>query len=202
MALGDRLTSAILHFVARIRRGVLRTQLMKLLYMADYYSYALSGRTITGVQYKLDRAGPLSVAVYGALDEIAGHEIDMETGVNALGHSYYIYRPGASPRFQPQFTEWDKDVLEKILEVFGAEPWEQLMEVVYETPPVQEATTGETIRMKTLRERARERIELADRVLGGKIAAKPEHVPDEDYTLRLLREAEDIFSRQAETLPD
>jgi hypothetical protein len=198
MALGDRLTSAILHLVARIRKGVLRTQLMKLLYMADYYSYALSGRTITGVQYKFDRAGPLSIAVYGALDEMVGHEIDMEAGISALGRTYYIYRPGPSARFEPQFSQWENDVLEKILRAFGAEPWESLLEVVYETPPVQEATPGETIRMKTLRERARERIEFADRML----TAKTEPIPDTDYTLRLLKEAEDVFRRQAEAVPD
>lgn len=202
MALGDRLTSAILHIVSQIRRGVLRTQLMKLLYLADYYSYAVSGRTITGIQYRFDRAGPLSAAVYSCLEEMVGHEVDMEERVSKLGRVYFVYRPGQTPpRFRPSLTDAEREILEEVLSAFGTEPWESLLEVVYETPPMREAEPGGLIRMKTLRERARERIEHARRTLRDRYSDRVPNAPDAEYVQALLKEAEETFELQSRALP-
>ncbi|MDI6772341.1 MAG: Panacea domain-containing protein [bacterium] len=199
MALGTKLQSAILHIARNSQGGVLRTQLMKLLYLADYYSYALWGATITGAQYKFDKAGPLSVAFYEATEAMEGWEISVEESVSLAGRPYYVYRPGPAPRFEPDLREGDLQVLRTILDLYRAEPWENLLEVAYGTPPMRNAQCGTVLQMKTLRERARERITAMRQNLPHRLGEQL--IPTREYGELLLREAEDLFAAQSGALP-
>jgi hypothetical protein len=130
-----RVHHAIQYLVGKSARPLLKTQIVKVLYLADIESMLLHGDTITGVRYVKDYQGPNAPGIERAAGDMLGHEIAVQECVSSSGHLYYRHSPGPSPRFEADLEPRHTRLLDYVLAKFGAKPLDDLKRAAYCTLP-------------------------------------------------------------------
>ena len=141
-----KLHAAIRLIVERANRPVLRTQLVKLLYLADLTFYRAHGRSISGCTYTSYHYGPYSDEIIAAARDMAGVEIEEDSGVATNGNSYYLYRPG--PLARPGMARLAADeskVLCDVVDQFADKDLDDLLAEVYKTREFSKTAKGNVI---------------------------------------------------------
>lgn len=136
----------ILRILAELDEGVYTTQLVKLIYLIDYFYFCHEGRTATGLSYIWDEYGP----------NASGHQIVKEAGVleedglidirpapgGDQARTHHLVQPGRQ-EFDPLLEAVVDDVLRK----YGSLPWRELVALSKETAPFLGARPGKRLIM-------------------------------------------------------
>ena len=121
-----------------------RLRLAKLLYLADWESYAGSNRVITGVRWRFWRYGPWAAEVQDALNAIRGLSVDEVEGETVEGKPYYGYKSTGGRLSIRHLAQAERVRLDAAVRHYGGLSRNDLLDHVYfETEPMQTASKGD-----------------------------------------------------------
>jgi hypothetical protein len=145
----EKVRDLVHHLLARSRHGLLKTQLVKFLYLIDLEWVKATGEPLTGLSWRFHHHGPWD----GEIDRLLGRmnddgEISAENGTNAYGHLYTVFH--SSRRASGiHLTTAERMVADHILAAFEKFPLSDLLsDVVYETEPMKQAHRGEALDLR------------------------------------------------------
>lgn len=78
----EKLVNSIVFFAKKVK-GLGKVKLFKLLYFADLEHFRQTGRTLTGLEYKAMKMGPVPQDLYNQLDKIAKHK-DLSSSITLM----------------------------------------------------------------------------------------------------------------------
>ena len=140
----DQLRAAIDYLINHHRLRLTRTQLVKLLYLADLDYYYQDGETLTGLDYAYYYYGPYNATIVEAANELIGDRITFERGVRRDGTEYYVYSPGLFGADPMPLSSAAKAILDAVATKWGRVPLQALLDYVYsETGPMKKARPGD-----------------------------------------------------------
>ena len=139
----SKLHAVVKTIVEEAGRPVLRTQLVKLVYLADREFAREQGRQLTDCHYTSYYYGPYSDEIVAAAHELNGIEVQEEAGLSATGNSYYLYRPGPCRRTGfPDLDPVEHTVVSDTVQKFVGKNLQDLLDVVYATPEFERTERG------------------------------------------------------------
>ena len=137
----DNTIQAIKYSVSQVSGAVLKTQLIKFLYLADVEYSKLTGRPITTLRYKLWHYGPYDKRFEEQLKWMVQHNlISAEPWARVLDGAPYEMYHDTDKTLQFTFTPAQRATLDAIIHTYKNMELKQLLdEIVYKTKPMQEA---------------------------------------------------------------
>ena len=140
-----KLDQAIIYLVNKLR-GLTRTKLVKLLYLADIGHCSRTRKSLTKVTYCSYYYGPFSEKIIESIEKLRPYEIEEFYRTSKDGREYYTYTSGTNPRIMMlNLTQEEKRTLEKVINTYGAMNLDDLLKYVYCTPQYRKSRKGETI---------------------------------------------------------
>jgi len=130
----DRFDRALV-YVVRALGQVNVTKLEKILYLADLEHFHRTGKTLTGARWVRYKLGPLAKRLVHARDEMAGQEIRV-SGEAQGDRQAQVYRPGPSPRFEPDLGPEERRDLDRMIELARPLNSDQMIRLAYNTTPM------------------------------------------------------------------
>jgi hypothetical protein len=123
---------------------------MKFLFISDYIAkngkIIRIGKTITGTKYVYYHYGPFSFDVYPAINEMNGFEIlELDLSKNSSYGSLFSYEIGPHPRFEPEFNDDEKRILDFVIHKYGYISLDNLLKIVYNSKPMKNAEVDDTV---------------------------------------------------------
>lgn len=129
-----KLQQAIVYIVQQLG-SVNRTNLVKLVYLADESHYNEFGKQLTDAEYRRQDMGPLPVHFNTIVEEMRGKEIQISEQPVGQGMAL-VHKPGPKPRFAPMFSTDEARILANTVRLFGKLTKKSIIEVVYKTRPM------------------------------------------------------------------
>jgi len=143
----DNTKRLILYFVKYFPRMLYRTELVKLIYLFEYYYYQAHKRQFTSVTFKRDKNGPYTVEIQKALAEIEEDgRVKCVTKRNFWsGNATYRYYVDANSRVDnPEaMLDDEKITADYIIELTRGLRLKQILRMVYDTPPMSNILSDE-----------------------------------------------------------
>lgn len=141
------------YFVQSCPRRLGRTQLIKLVYLADYEARRYLGVPISSFEWKREPQGPFDDAFYAVKDGLVSKgEVKEIQGVTPFGNAWYQYADSGSP-LKPDFSPAEQRILHYIVKAYGNKSREEILVDVYATSPfraVEEAPRGTPVPMESV----------------------------------------------------
>jgi uncharacterized phage-associated protein len=144
--------SLILRILSELDDGLYTMQLVKLIYLVDYFYFCHEGRTATGLTYIWDEYGP-NAADHRIVKEAAvladDDVIDIRPAPGGdQARSHHLTRP-----VKPQFDGTLEAIVQDVVRKYGSLPIRELVALSKETAPFLHARPGKPLVMrKTARE--------------------------------------------------
>lgn len=130
----DRFDRALV-YVVRALGQVNVTKLEKILYLADLEHFHRTGKTLTGARWVRYKLGPLAKRLVHARDDMVDREIRVSGEVQGDKQAQ-VYRPGPSPRFEPDLNPEERRNLDRIIELARPLNADQMIRFAYNTTPM------------------------------------------------------------------
>jgi hypothetical protein len=130
----DRFDRALM-YVVRALGQVNVTKLEKILYLADLEHFHRTGKTLTGARWVRYKLGPLAKRLVHARDGMMGQEISVSGEIQG-DRQAQVYRPGPSPRFDPDLGPEERRDLDRIIELARPLNADQMIRLAYNTTPM------------------------------------------------------------------
>ena len=140
----DKVVEVIRYFANSMKiKALYKVKLMKMLWYADALSYKRHGHSMTGMVYKALPMGavPLQYDLIIDLKGIAYEEVDFAEG------SGYRFIASANKEYA-HLSEEDKNVLDKIIDVFGNSSKDQIVELMHREEAYIETASNDIIQYK------------------------------------------------------
>lgn len=118
--------------ILRLKGELGRTKLIKMAYLADYFSRVSTGQPITSLEYKLADHGPFDKDFFGAVAELKNRGITEKYHADWDGYRYEI---ADSIQLNALSAE-ELELVERVVDKFGDLPLGKLLEFVYSTEPM------------------------------------------------------------------
>jgi len=136
----------IVYIVQSLHNKLMKTNLLKLLYLVDLDYYKKKGKQATNFNYIYYKKGPWTPQFDQALDLLEGFEIKSikKEKLETTGE-YYIFCKGPKPRFQPALPSDLKEIVDRILFIFEESPQKDLLQYVYSIEPMRSVRFKERI---------------------------------------------------------
>ncbi len=123
--------------VERLSGKLGRTNLLKMVYLADYHSHRLFGKSISTFKYIWWKNGPFDNKFYGIVSSLKGDYIEEESVHYPSGCHGYIYRNIPKKMKQDGISETESYILEYVIKNYSKVDLQTLLDdVVYETEPM------------------------------------------------------------------
>lgn len=136
----------IAYIVENLHKKLMKTNLMKLIYLVDLEYFKKRGKQATNFNYFYYKKGPWTAQFDQALSELEGFEVKcLRKEKIDKKEEYFIFCKGPKPRFQPRLPSDLKEITDKITFVFNECPQEDLLKYVYSTLPMRGIKFGEEI---------------------------------------------------------
>ena len=148
----EKIMEIVLYVSRRLEKArvkVVRTRIMKILYLADFIAKSRLGRTITGAKYRYYFYGPYSRDVIDAIIKLKkeGYLTDnTELTKFGLAHDYRPTEKAYKIQFE-HLTKEEREILDSVIKKFGRNELLRLLDVVYATEPIRKAFPGEVLRL-------------------------------------------------------
>lgn len=130
--------SVILYIISRMRRGISRTRLMKLLFIADVLAKDRLGRRLVGGEWVRWYFGPFNKHVLDVLDEL--FEEGLIDIVREDPGVFYV-----SLEEPPRLGRDVRALLDEVIKEYGFMKIDELLDTVYERWRVSERRLGEVM---------------------------------------------------------
>jgi uncharacterized phage-associated protein len=130
----------IAFFVARCSGKLGRTQIVKLLYMADYESRRYLGRPLSDLNYIWHYHGPFDSEIYSGITNLTNRAIIREEQIPLpSGKTAYRYYGGDQPVVY-NFSSLELEILGHVCRTYSTLSLRELLDdIVYETEPMKKA---------------------------------------------------------------
>jgi len=141
------LRDVIRFFVDRAAsRGLTRTRLVKLVFLADYETYRARRQTLTGLEYVMDRMGPLAWGIPDTAGGMLSDGVTQTVGDSVFGGREYRYTAitGDSDSYMLLSAD-DLAVLRDVWRRFGRQSARRIVDTVHEMPFVQLFSPGDSV---------------------------------------------------------
>ena len=154
-------------FLALLGKRISRTQIVKLVYLADNLFYEATGKTITGTQYMWDHYGPNSVddVIANATDQLVIEgEVRRAVGSYKGSHTfnYWVDDPDVTwKNTASALSDGECQIIFNIVRKYGRYNASDLARLSKRTKPFEDARQYEKLRFKR-NERAKEMQEMLD----------------------------------------
>ena len=133
---------------------LLKTQLVKLLYLADVEALRSGLPRVTEVRWVFYKYGPYAAEVDRTLKELVGTELQETEGISARGRIYHTYKSEAAEDYEAGLAPWEKAILGRVLDRWLGEDLNRLLDHVYfETEPMLEAEWGKPLDLSLVQPR-------------------------------------------------
>ena len=147
----EDLDQAIAHYLLDHigSHGVLRTQFVKLMYLADVVSVSTYGRRATTLPWIRYDHGPLAFGIYDIEKQLdASGCARTQERMSASGKKYTVIRPtdNDAPALPPDV----QIVANKVLADYGHLSLSELLKTAYSTKPMQRAEHGDMLNFTAL----------------------------------------------------
>ena len=153
----DRLILRLTQDVYRASgRPLHRTQLVKLVYLVDYFYSQQTGQTLTGAKYKWDRHGPNvqgNQVVIRADILCKEGKLNIERTKTPGGTPRYLYEPMASIYVPPFEDKLAEAVVATIVQRYARLDWNAITSVAKGTLPFKTAKQGDLLDLSPDRDR-------------------------------------------------
>lgn len=115
------------------KAGVLTISLAKLLFLADYEYFKVTGKQASGLKYIWYKHGPYPLTDFEPrLARLEGYEIVKLPKSRVIdGRPYNLFYAGPHPRFTPHLDQPLKQIIDRLTEIFRDATWEALLQYVY-----------------------------------------------------------------------
>lgn len=157
----DKTEAVIQGFLALLGKRVSRTQIVKLVYLADNLFYESAGRAITGTQYVWDHYGPNSVGdvIAVTIDQLVVEgQVRRVVGSYKGSHTfnYWVRDPQATWReIASMLSDGERQIVRDIARKYGRYNASDLAALSKKTKPFENAKQYEILQFKR-NERAKE----------------------------------------------
>lgn len=130
--------------------GLLRTELVKFVYLCDVEFYKRFNRSITGLRYEFGDHGPFNWDILDEATAMVHEGLLSYMRVPAIRHGCfgYVFGPGKDGPAELELSEVDSrtlSVVQDVLERFSSLSLDALLDYIYTTPPVSLFEKGELI---------------------------------------------------------
>ena len=192
----------ISEFKKNFKRDPMRTEILKLLYLADLDYYKKCGEKYTELDYIFYKRGPWTEVFHHILDDMKGKEIWESKLKRVNGEDFYLYGlTGKTPRSETEIESDVKTILDNYLFIFRESQLIHLLEFVYQEEPMASTKQGDpidfsraTLNVRDERERYRQK---RRRQLEKGVGLKNDMVEDD---LELFNEFKPLRDRANKTL--
>ena len=167
----DKTEVVIRGFLGLLGKRVSRTQIVKLVYLADNLFYESTGRTITGTQYMWDHYGPNAVgdSIADTTDQLASEgEVCRVVGSYKGSHTYNYWVNDPSVTWETvasALSYGERQIVRDIARKYGRYNASDLANLSKKTRPFENARKYEILRFKQS-ERAKELQQWLDSIDG------------------------------------
>ncbi|HHV75542.1 MAG TPA: SocA family protein [Thermoanaerobacterium sp.] len=136
------LQKLIAYFVAKAPHRIGRTQLVKYVYLFEYYHTLAFGRQYTDCRFVRYHYGPYCEAIVSELREMS-EVVREEPYFSAYGEAY-AYSLAVGCEASSELPEPERSLADLVLRTVGDKTLEDLLKVVYATPPMARVLEKET----------------------------------------------------------
>jgi len=143
--MGNKLREVIYFILSQKDRGILKTQLIKLLFLVDLEFYRQRKETLTGLTYKLYLYGPYPPEIEKVLFkmEMQGY-ITLDERISVSGKRYILYFAG-DEEVQLSLTQDEISLIESVLDKYGDKDLKELLSDVYSLDVVKAHNFGDIL---------------------------------------------------------
>ena len=151
MLQNNRIPHMILYIVKNLERGqekVGRTRIIKLLFLADLLAKKKRRKSLTGTRYYYHIYGPYSVEIANAIDSLVRRRLLQdfpEPTEFGLAHNYKLTAKGRKSLSQSRLSDEEREILDRVIKLYGNLPLLDLLDSVYATEPMKKAVPGKAL---------------------------------------------------------
>jgi len=176
-------------------KGVTRTPLVKLVFLADYEIFRARQHTLTGLEYTMDKMGPHSWDIPDTASDMLAEGVTQTTADSIFGGPEYRYRSaGKSQSGYPRIPSDCLGNLRAIWVRFGRYSAKGIVDVVHKMPFVRMFQIGESVDFRLALVSAKNETRLS-RWKGLRPKGRVEHSPTEaaefEYTVHRMKYGEE-----------
>lgn len=143
----NNLEKILIYIINNFPRRLLKTELVKTLYVFEYYYYQLSHDSFTQTEFVRDEYGPNAPCVYNTAEALEGI-IAVETYENIYGnisYEYYIKDAITAREIEDDVPEQAKFVADYVIDLLrGVKKYHGFIDVAYKTPPFKKILDDES----------------------------------------------------------
>jgi hypothetical protein len=116
----------IFYIVRQLHKRLMKTNLMKLIYLVDLECYKKMGKQATNFEYIYYKRGPWTSQFDKVLSDLEGFEIQSlrKEKVTSSGE-YIIFNKGPKPRFEPSLPPDLLEIIDRFIYIFKEAPQKQ-----------------------------------------------------------------------------
>lgn len=198
----ERLLAIISYFISNVSYPLNKTEIMKMVYLFEYYHYQTFGYQYSDVQFIRYEYGPFAQEVYHGIDELHfSGGIKVFLYPMAGGRRAYLHEVNNMDVLREYTIDDDrKYIADEIIRELSGLSYDDLIYKVYSTPPMEKITEEEGIvgekelrrpldmaECKPIKKFDREKIEAARKRLD-----KSSKGSDQEYYANILEERKSI----------
>lgn len=133
----SKTAQVIKYMVDRLNGDLLKTQILKFLYLVDLEWVRYTGRQFTDLNWIWYLHGPWDRHFEEILADMCGKELECRTQPRFQGGHFSLFYPGSRPRFDADLDLAEQAVVDRILDAFRQKSVRELLEeYVYQTAPM------------------------------------------------------------------
>ena len=134
--MNKKLQDIVYFFCKYYPRELVRTLLVKLVYLADVEYYKKYLRQTTDLVYQFGDHGPFTWDIVNAAGRLQPNFIEVEETQSAYGETKHIYRCKDNDYEFTDLDEYTLEILHSVIEKFSSYSLEDLLHYVYTNPPL------------------------------------------------------------------
>lgn len=139
-----RKTYEVIRAILRKTGPILKTKLLKLLFLVDYYAIKKIGKQITDLDYKKYFYGPYDKNFELVLNKMYVEGlIHTEEHISSKGNVYYLIEPGPFETGKINLSNEEKEILDEVLQKYGEMTLNEVLEEIYKLDEIRDRNFDE-----------------------------------------------------------
>lgn len=134
-----KLKNLLVYFLKRTPKPLGRTEIMKYVYLFEYYYYQKYKKQYTNLVFERYKYGPNQSGVVEAIEDLAEEGIiNINTYENYYGGISYSHTINKNETTYYDLEEREREIASFIVDKLGNKNYREVLDVAYNTPPMKE----------------------------------------------------------------
>ena len=151
--LNDITEELISYIIAKLSGKIIKTQLVKLIYLCDVEAYKFTGSQVTNIKWEYYHYGPYNKELDHKLQLLEKNKIIEKipkSRITEKQEPYFIYKhKGIDINYD--FSVMQKNIINTILKQYGSFTLNSLLELIYDVEPMKNTKQGKLIDFDKIR---------------------------------------------------